>query len=57
VKLADFFVADPVATGEATKARVGQNAVRQVRYGAYTFTWHLPAGYTPVSGFCGNQLC
>jgi hypothetical protein len=22
--------------------------------GAYTFTWHLPAGYTPVSGFCGN---
>lgn len=22
--------------------------------GTYTFTWHLPAGYTPVSGFCGN---
>jgi hypothetical protein len=23
--------------------------------GTYTFTWHLPAGYTPVSGFCGNS--
>jgi hypothetical protein len=23
--------------------------------GSYTFTWHLPAGYTPVSGFCGNS--
>lgn len=22
--------------------------------GSYTFSWHLPAGYTPVSGFCGN---
>ena len=22
--------------------------------GAYTFAWQLPAGYTPVSGFCGN---
>jgi hypothetical protein len=22
--------------------------------GAYTFSWSLPAGYTPVSGFCGN---
>jgi hypothetical protein len=21
--------------------------------GTYTFSWQLPAGYTPVSGFCG----
>jgi hypothetical protein len=22
--------------------------------GTYTFAWQLPAGYTAVSGFCGN---
>lgn len=23
--------------------------------GTYTFSWQLPAGYTPVSGFCGDS--